>query len=1554
MKRIITLLVLLTTSLFYAQTTGITYQAVIYNPTGEILPGNNNQNAVLANKDICLRFSIKDATTNLEYQETQKVKTDEFGMVNVVIGQGGQIGGYASNFDAILWNSTTKKLQVEMDTTGNCSVFIEVSDQDFSAVPFAYASKTAENVSGIVAIANGGTGASTVVGAKTNLGLNNVDNTSDANKPISTATQTALDTKAPLASPALTGTPTVPTATIGTNTTQIANTAFVTSAIAAAATPDATATVKGKIKLTGDLGGTADAPTVPGLANKENTIAAGTTAQYYRGDKSWQTLDKTAVGLSNVNNTTDADKPVSTATQTALDAKEAAANKSTNPALGTSDDLFPTQKAVKTYVDNQISAGVVDATATVKGKIQLTGDLGGTADAPLVPGLAFKAPLNSPQFTGTPSLPTGTVAVTQAANDNSTAVATTAYVTNALSTANSNARSNDLDMAGNSISNALAIRAGNFQMVDEVLHPFFGGNDDNSVTILNRNNNVTQFVDGRTGSPILAITNSVNEEDEFGTPTPEEGKIGIGTTTPSEKLQVIGNIKSQSFIKDNGTAGQFLKADGSVDANTYLTTTSATGTYEPIITAGTTAQYLRGDKTFQTLDKAAVGLGNVSNTADADKPVSNDTQAALNLKANLASPTFTGDPKAVTATTGDNDTSVATTAFVSTAITNAATPVATTTSLGKIQLGGDLAGTGTTAAAPVISDNAVTTTKIADNAVTNAKLGEIVSVNKGGTGSNLTTTAGYVKQATAGANLSTVSSIPVADVAGAVSSVNGVTPVDGNVSVLLGRVFQGVQVDPTQANSIINVNSDTNLLNNTKESDIYIVVGNSDSANNGRTFIFNGTTWLEVAINLVSTDPRYVNTTGDTMEGDLTVPTGKKITLTDAPANATDAANKNYVDSLVAGKQNTITLTTTGSGAASLVGATLNIPTPNNGTVTEVSALTIGTSGTDITSTVATATTTPVITLNVPTASATNRGALSAADWTTFNDKVGGSGTENFVPKFSGTSPSKTLVNSSIFDDGTKVGIGTASPTTLLSVQGSANVDNANANTGTIANSLLFGNGTGEGIGSTRSGTTNIHGLNFFTSSDIRMAITNSGFIGLGTTSPFSPLSNTSSNIFGSDGQGVNGFSWSRGASGYAAAIYNSGNTASYNGLAVKVANNAATTYALDVSRGTAQATAGTSLFNVLGNGNVGIGTASPISLFSNAPSGTNFVGSANATQSSNGISWLTNSTGYNTSLYNAGTAAGSNGLQVKVANTSPQTIAFEVGQNATLNGTSTPLFNVLGNGSVGVGTNAPSGTFEVATSAGLSSVIRRFGNTNLSAANLVLQKTYGTTATSHGAGIVNGDFVGRILFSASNGTDYGIYNGTDIVGYAAGTQSATNFGGGIFFRTVPQNTGSGALAQAVERMRIADNGNIGIGTSSPTAQLHTTGTVLLAGAGTPAAGKVLTSDASGNATWQPVNYSTLISTKVSSFNLAASDAGNVIVVDSPVTVTVTVPPSTLSTGFYCQIIQQGAGQVKVVGGTGVTVTSALGNYSRTSGSSIGIMLTNSTTAFLSGDTSLN
>ena len=75
-------------------------------------------------------------------------------------------------------------------------------------------------------------------------------------------------------SPSLTGTPTAITANSSSNSTQIATTAFVTSKITGASTPDATETIKGKLQLTNDLGGTAALPTVNSVGGvKSSTIS---------------------------------------------------------------------------------------------------------------------------------------------------------------------------------------------------------------------------------------------------------------------------------------------------------------------------------------------------------------------------------------------------------------------------------------------------------------------------------------------------------------------------------------------------------------------------------------------------------------------------------------------------------------------------------------------------------------------------------------------------------------------------------------------------------------------------------------------------------------------------------------------------------------------------------------------------------------------------------------------------------------------------------------------------------------------------------------------------------------------------------------------------------------------------------------------------------------------------------------------------------------------------------------------------------------------------------
>ena len=64
-------------------------------------------------------------------------------MVNLIIGSGDQIGGYASSFSTILWNANPKSLKVDLSTTGVCSYYTEISNQPFTAVPFALFAATA-------------------------------------------------------------------------------------------------------------------------------------------------------------------------------------------------------------------------------------------------------------------------------------------------------------------------------------------------------------------------------------------------------------------------------------------------------------------------------------------------------------------------------------------------------------------------------------------------------------------------------------------------------------------------------------------------------------------------------------------------------------------------------------------------------------------------------------------------------------------------------------------------------------------------------------------------------------------------------------------------------------------------------------------------------------------------------------------------------------------------------------------------------------------------------------------------------------------------------------------------------------------------------------------------------------------------------------------------------------------------------------------------------------------------------------------------------------------
>ena len=97
---------------------GISYQALITSPVNEkgitiSLPGVDKKIISYRDRDVCLRFSFLDSNGNTEYVETQQTTTDNYGMVNLVIGTGTPEAGYS--WDNIAWTAESKSLKVDVD-----------------------------------------------------------------------------------------------------------------------------------------------------------------------------------------------------------------------------------------------------------------------------------------------------------------------------------------------------------------------------------------------------------------------------------------------------------------------------------------------------------------------------------------------------------------------------------------------------------------------------------------------------------------------------------------------------------------------------------------------------------------------------------------------------------------------------------------------------------------------------------------------------------------------------------------------------------------------------------------------------------------------------------------------------------------------------------------------------------------------------------------------------------------------------------------------------------------------------------------------------------------------------------------------------------------------------------------------------------------------------------------------------------------------------------------------------------------------------------------------
>ena len=410
-------------------------------------------------------------------------------------------------------------------------------------------------------------------------------------------------------------------------------------------------------------------------------------------------------------------------------------------------------------------------------------------------------------------------------------------------------------------------------------------------------------------------------------------------------------------------------------SGTDLSSSVATGTTTPVITLNvpdasatargvisTTSQTIAGDKTFtgttSGITKSMVGLSNVDNTSDVNKPVSTATQTALNLKQDtLVSGT---NIKTINSTTllgsGDITTGTVTSVGVSmpSAFSVASSPITTS---GTIAITGAgvvsqyVRGDGSLANFPMTSGGGSSVSYYLNGSVAQGTLGGVafVEINKTpiiGAGTDFTISAnGYIQSFITDAN-------------------------DPNQLLIPGG----------------NWNFETYF--------------SASSAGGSPSFYvelykYDGTSLTLIASN--SATPEYI--TGGT-NIDL------YITALAVPQTVLTLTDRLALRFYVTHSGRTITMHTENSHLSQIITSFTSGLTALNGLTAQIQSLATGTTGTDFNISSATAT----HTFNLPDASASNRGALTSANWSTFNGKA------EYAPRVQSVTSSATVTPTSTND----------------------------------------------------------------------------------------------------------------------------------------------------------------------------------------------------------------------------------------------------------------------------------------------------------------------------------------------------------------------------------------------------------------------------------------------------------------------------------------------------------------------------------------------------------
>jgi hypothetical protein len=390
------------------------------------------------------------------------------------------------------------------------------------------------------------------------------------------------------------------------------------------------------------------------LNAKENSITAGTTSQYYRGDKTFQTLDKTAVGLGNVANTdttTTANITDSNNKRFITDTQQTVLSNTS----GTNTGDNATNTTSNTYADGKVADSITDGVTTSAPSQNAVFDALANKQATLVSGTSIKT-INSQSILGSGNI---TISGGGGATD-------LAYVASSTDGVVTSSTGNSATIPAGSVTNASlmlpadktkldSITVDTATVVRKLVRNQTGstipkgtavyqlGSSGIVITVAPADASLEATASQTLGITQEAIANNANGYvvavgllDGVNTSALTEGQIvwlseTAGQLTTTRPTQPAHSVVCGYCVKQgSGASGiLYVKVDNGLEL-AELHDVLLTGA----VTGNVLALFADGLWKPLALDKTSVGLGNVDNTSDANKPISTATQTALNAKQN--------------------------------------------------------------------------------------------------------------------------------------------------------------------------------------------------------------------------------------------------------------------------------------------------------------------------------------------------------------------------------------------------------------------------------------------------------------------------------------------------------------------------------------------------------------------------------------------------------------------------------------------------------------------------------------------------------------------------------------------------------------------------------------------------------------------------------------------------------------------------------------------------------------------------------------------------------